>query len=197
MQKKSALILVDVQNDFCPGGALAVRDGDQVVPVLNRYIEKFSQARLPIVATRDWHPEKTSHFKSGGGPWPAHCIQQTQGAAFHRDLKLGEEVIVVSKGTAPDEDSYSAFQGRDFSGTTLAELLRRSGIETIFVGGLATDYCVKQTVLDGLRHGFRAVILGDAIRGVDLDPDDSRRALNEMSAAGAVTLVSFDDLRVE
>jgi nicotinamidase/pyrazinamidase len=197
MQKKSALIVVDVQNDFCPGGALGVRGGDQIVPVLNRYIEKFSRARLPIIATRDWHPEKTSHFKSGGGPWPAHCIRQTQGAEFHADLKLGEEAVVVSKGTAPDEDGYSAFQARDISGTTLAELLRRSGVETIFIGGLATDYCVKYTVLDGLQHGFRAVVLGDAIRGVDLDPNDSRRALNEMSAAGAVTLVSFDDLRVQ
>lgn len=197
MQKKSALIVVDVQNDFCPGGALGVRGGDQIVPVLNRYIEKFSRARLPIIATRDWHPEKTSHFKSGGGPWPAHCIRQTQGAEFHADLKLGEEAVVVSKGTAPDEDGYSAFQARDISGTTLAELLRRSGVETIFIGGLATDYCVKYTVLDGLQHGFCAVVLGDAIRGVDLDPNDSRRALNEMSAAGAVTLVSFDDLRVQ
>jgi nicotinamidase/pyrazinamidase len=197
MQKKSALIVVDVQNDFCPGGALGVRGGDQIVPVLNRYIEKFSRARLPIIATRDWHPEKTSHFKSGGGPWPAHCIRQTQGAEFHADLKLGEEAVVVSKGTAPDEDGYSAFQARDISGTTLAELLRRSGVETIFIGGLATDYCVKYTVLDGLQHGFRAVVLGDAIRGVDLDPNDSRRALNEMSAAGAVMLVSFDDLRVQ
>jgi nicotinamidase/pyrazinamidase len=197
MQKKSALIVVDVQNDFCPGGALGVRGGDQIVPVLNRYIEKFSRARLPIIATRDWHPEKTSHFKSGGGPWPAHCIRQTQGAEFHADLKLGEEAVVVSKGTAPDEDGYSAFQARDISGTTLAELLRRSGVETIFIGGLATDYCVKYTVLDGLQHGFRAVVLGDAIRGVDLDPNDSRRALNEMSAAGAVTLASFDDLRVQ
>jgi|SRR6266850_822400 len=197
MQKKSALIVVDVQNDFCPGGALGVRGGDQIVPVLNRYIEKFSQARLPIIATRDWHPEKTSHFKSGGGPWPAHCIRQTQGAEFHADLKLGEEAIVLSKGTAPDEDGYSAFQARNVSGTTLAELLRRSGVETIYIGGLATDYCVKYTVLDGLQHGFRAVVLGDAIRGVDLDPNDSRRALNEMSAAGAVTLVSFDDLCVQ
>jgi nicotinamidase/pyrazinamidase len=197
MQKKSALIVVDVQNDFCPGGALGVRGGDQIVPVLNRYIEKFSRARLPIIATRDWHPEKTSHFKSGGGPWPAHCIRQTQGAEFHADLKLGEEAVVVSKGTAPHEDGYSAFQARDISGTTLAELLRRSGVETIFIGGLATDYCVKYTVLDGLQHGFRAVVLGDAIRGVNLDPNDSRRALNEMSAAGAVTLASFDDLRVQ
>ena len=197
MQKKSALIVVDVQNDFCPGGALGVRGGDQIVPVLNRYIEKFSQVRLPIIATRDWHPEKTNHFKSGGGPWPAHCIRQTQGAEFHADLKLGEEAVVVSKGTAPDEDGYSAFQARDVSGTTLAELLRRSGVETIYIGGLATDYCVKYTVLDGLQHGFRAVVLGDAIRGVDLDPNDSRRALNDMSAAGAVTLVSFDDLRVQ
>jgi nicotinamidase/pyrazinamidase len=197
MQKKSALIVVDVQNDFCPGGALGVRGGDQIVPVLNRYIEKFSRARLPIFATRDWHPAKTTHFKAYGGMWPVHCVQGSRGAEFHADLKLAKEIVIISTGMAPDEEGYSGFQGRDASGTPLATALRDCGVDRIFVGGLATDYCVKYTVLDGLQHGFRAVVLGDAIRGVDLDPNDSRRALNEMSAAGAVMLVSFDDLRVQ
>ncbi len=196
MQQKHALIVVDVQNDFCPGGALAVRDGDAVVPILNRYIERFSQARLPVVATRDWHPEKTGHFKRFGGLWPEHCVQHTRGAEFHPSLKLGADAIIVSTGTAPDEDGYSAFQGKDSSGATLAELLRRRGVETIFVGGLATDYCVKHTVLDGLKHGLNVVVVVDAIRGVDLNPNDSQQALAEMNQAGATTISGIEALRL-
>ena len=185
MQDKDALLIVDVQNDFCPGGALAVADGDKVVPVLNRYIEGFKKARLPIIATRDWHPEKTSHFETHGGVWPPHCIQGTTGAAFHPGLGLPDDVVIVSKGMASDEDSYSGFQGRDEKGTPLADLLLRRGVERLFVGGLATDYCVKFTVLDGLKEGFKVVLLQDAIRGVDLKPADSERALAEMIRAGA------------
>ena len=196
MQQKQALIVVDVQNDFCPGGALAVREGDAVISILNRYIGKFSQACLPVIATRDWHPEKTTHFKNFGGLWPAHCVQHTKGAEFHPGLNLGADAIVVSKGTAPDEDSYSAFQGVDSSGVALTELLRQLGVETLYVGGLATDYCVKDTVLDGLKRGFKAVVLGDAIRGVDVNPTDSRRALAEMNDAGAITLNTIEELRL-
>ena len=196
MRGKDALIVVDVQNDFCPGGALAVRNGDDVVAVLNRYIEKFLEARLPIFATRDWHPEKTSHFKSYGGPWPTHCVQHSRGAEFHPGLRLGPGVVVVSKGAGADEDGYSGFQGRDSSGAPLAELLRERGVEVIFVGGLATDYCVKHTALDGIKQGFRVVLIGDAVRGVDLNPNDSARAVKEMSDAGGLTLGSFDDLHL-
>jgi nicotinamidase/pyrazinamidase len=196
MRGKDALIVVDVQNDFCPGGALAVQGGDEVVPVLNRYMARFAAAGLPIVATRDWHPQETSHFKSYGGVWPAHCVRETSGAAFHRDLRVGRDVVVVSKGTAADEDSYSAFQGKDDSGTPLAELLRKLGVERIFIGGLATDYCVKQTVLEGLNQGFTVVVLDDAIRGVNLNPDDSEKALVEMRQAGAATLASIDELSI-
>jgi len=196
MRGKDALIVVDVQNDFCPGGALAVRNGDDVVAVLNRYIEKFLEARLPIFATRDWHPEKTSHFNSYGGPWPTHCVQHSRGAEFHPGLRLGPGVVVVSKGAGADEDGYSGFQGRDSSGAPLAELLRERGVETIFVGGLATDYCVKHTALDGIKQGFRVVLIGDAVRGVDLNPNDSARAVKEMSDAGGLTLGSFDDLHL-
>lgn len=196
MREKAALIIVDVQNDFCPGGALAVQAGDEVVPVLNRYIDRFRAAGMPIVATRDWHPLKTAHFKNYGGVWPEHCVQESGGAAFHPNLKVSSDTIVVSKGTAPDEDSYSGFEGKDNAGTPLAELLRGLGVKRIFVGGLATDYCVKQTVIDGLQAGFAVVLLGDAIRGVNLTPDDSEKALREMRAAGAVTLASIDVLSI-
>jgi nicotinamidase/pyrazinamidase len=194
MREKAALIIVDVQNDFCPGGALAVAKGDEVVPVINRYIEKFAAARLPIIATRDWHPLKTTHFKNYGGVWPEHCVQDTAGAVFHSDLQLGSDVVVVSKGAAADDDSYSGFDGKDDAGTPLAELLREWGVQRIFVGGLATDYCVKHTVIDGLKAGFAVALLGDAIRGVNLTPDDSEKALGEMRAAGAVLLASIDGL---
>ncbi|MGH7826739.1 MAG: nicotinamidase [Candidatus Binatia bacterium] len=186
MQGKDALIIIDVQNDFCPGGALAVTDGDQVVPALNRYIEKFRRSNLPIIATRDWHPEKTRHFKAYGGLWPPHCIQGTKGAQFNADLALPNDTVIVSAGMAPDEEGYSGFEGRDDKGAGLADLLRAYGVERIFVGGLATDYCVKHTVLDGLKRGFKVVLLEDAVRGVNLKPDDSERAIQEMIRAGAV-----------
>jgi nicotinamidase/pyrazinamidase len=194
MQRKHALIVVDVQNDFCPGGALGVQNGDEIVSILNGYVDRFAAAGLPVVATRDWHPQKTRHFKDYGGVWPVHCVQETRGAAFHPDLKLPNNVIVVSKGTGADEDAYSAFQGKDGSGTALADLLRESGVQNLFVGGLATDYCVKQTALDGLEQGFKVVVLGDAIRGVNLKPSDSEKALIEMREAGAATIGSIDEL---
>jgi nicotinamidase/pyrazinamidase len=185
MASKDALIVVDVQNDFCPGGTLAVADGDQVVPVLNRYIDQFIKAGLPIFATRDWHPEKTSHFTTGGGPWPPHCVQGSKGAEFHPDLKLPLGTVMVSAGTGADEDGYSGFLGRDENGAKLADLLRQRVIERIFIGGLATDYCVKHTVLDGLKEGFKVVLLADSVRGVNLKPGDSARAIEEMRNAGA------------
>ncbi|MGH7887716.1 MAG: bifunctional nicotinamidase/pyrazinamidase, partial [Candidatus Binatia bacterium] len=190
MEKKAALVIVDVQNDFCPGGALAVADSDRVIGPLNRYIERFAKDTLPIVATRDWHPEKTTHFKAFGGVWPAHCVQGTFGAEFHRALKLGGEATIVSKGMAADSDSYSGFDAVDCAGVGLADLLNRAGVTRIYVGGLATDYCVKQTVLDGLQRGFEVVLLKDAIRGVDLAPGDSTRALREMLDAGAKVVES-------
>jgi nicotinamidase/pyrazinamidase len=188
MQEKDALIIIDVQNDFCPGGSLAVRGGDEVVPVLNKYINQFNQAKLPIFATRDWHPEKTKHFKAFGGLWPSHCVQGTHGAEFHNDLALPPDVIVVSAGMGYDEEGYSGFDGKDDKGVGLADLLREHGVERLFVGGIATDYCVKATVLDALKSGFKAVLLQDAVRGVNLQPDDSERAIAEMVRAGASTL---------
>src|SRR5215467_911723 len=185
MLSKDALIVVDVQNDFCPGGALAVKDGDQVIPALNRHIDKLTKAGSPIFATRDWHPAKTSHFNTSGGPWPPHCIQGSKGSQFHPDLKLPPHTVIVSAGMGSDEDGYSGFLGIDDSGVKLSELLRLRGIERICVGGLATDYCVKHTVLDGLKEGFEVVLLEDATRGVNLQPGDSERAVEEMIRAGA------------
>jgi nicotinamidase/pyrazinamidase len=185
MQGKDALIIVDVQNDFCPGGALAVSEGDKVIPVLNRWIQKFAQADLPVFATRDWHPQNTRHFKTNGGQWPPHCIQGSPGAQFHPRLALPKDAVIISAGMEPDEEGYSGFEGRDNSGKVLADLLREKNVERLFVGGLATDYCVKHTVLDGLKEGFKVVFLEDASRGVNLAPDDSKHAIEEMLRAGA------------
>ncbi|OGQ84574.1 MAG: nicotinamidase [Deltaproteobacteria bacterium RIFCSPLOWO2_12_FULL_60_19] len=194
MKGKDALLIIDVQNDFCPGGALAVADGDQVVPALNRYIEKFRRRKLPILATRDWHPVKTRHFKAFGGLWPPHCIQGSKGAEFRADLRLPSDAVVVSAGMSPDEEGYSGFDGRDDRGIELADLLRRLRVERIYVGGLATDYCVKHTVLDGVKHGFQVVLLEDASRGVNLKPGDAERAVAEMVQAGAAKIGGVEAL---
>lgn len=194
MQKKAALIIVDVQNDFCPDGALAVPTGDAVVPALNRYIARFKAAQLPVFATRDWHPARTTHFKEFGGDWPAHCVQGTEGAEFHADLQLGQDAVIISKGVEADGDAYSGFQGTDAAGVSLAERLQRQGIEQVFIGGLATDYCVKATALDGIKLGFDVLLLGDAVRGVNLGPEDSNLALREMTAAGAKIVATSEEL---
>lgn len=194
MEKKAALLVVDVQNDFCPGGSLAVAAGDRVALTINRYIERFTAAGAPVIASRDWHPAQTSHFKAYGGIWPVHCVQNTHGAEFHASLQLGPAVTVVSKGVAPDVDSYSGFDAVDDKGASLVALLRAGGVEQLYVGGLATDYCVKQTVLDGLKHGFDVVVLLDAIGGVDLAPGDATRALEEMRLAGARSIGGVNEL---
>ena len=181
----SALLVIDVQNDFCPGGSLPVADGHRVVAELNRYIEAFQAAGRPIFASRDWHPTRTTHFIEHGGAWPAHCVQGTPGAEFHPDLRLPAETVVVSKGMGAEEDSYSAFEARDEEGRPLAQLLADRGVRRLYLGGLATDYCVKHSTLDARRAGFEVVVLSDAVRGVDVQPGDSERAIEEMRAAGA------------
>lgn len=181
----SALLVVDVQNDFCPGGSLPVADGDQVVGAMNRYIEAFLAVGRPIFASRDWHPAQTTHFKELGGVWPVHCVQGTPGAEFHPELRLPTEAVVVSKGMGADEDNYSAFEARDEAGRPLPELLADRGVRRLYVGGLATDYCVKHSALDALRTGLQVTLLVDAMRGVDVKPGDSERATDEMRAAGA------------
>ncbi|HEX2228575.1 MAG TPA: bifunctional nicotinamidase/pyrazinamidase [Candidatus Binatia bacterium] len=187
-----ALIIVDVQNDFCPGGALGVADGDRVIFPINRLSAEFERAGLPIIVTRDWHPERTTHFNTQGGPWPPHCVQGTWGAEFHPDLAFRRNAVIVSKGVEADSDSYSAFDAVDANGTPLARLLRNRGVNRLLIGGLATDYCVKQTALDALRHGFEVMVLEDAVRGVDLRPGDSQRALDETKRAGAELRSSAD-----
>ena len=182
---RDALMIVDVQNDFCPGGSLAVPAGDAVVPVLNRCAALFAAQGAAVFASRDWHPERTSHFKAHGGVWPPHCVQGTRGAAFHPELLLPAGAEVVSKGMDPTEDAYSCFQARTQSGRDFATALRERGVRRLFVGGLATDYCVKATVLDALAAGFEAVVLEDAVRAVELRPGDGDRALQEMTDAGA------------
>jgi len=187
MEKGTALLIVDLQNDFCSGGTLAVPDGDDVVPVLNRYIGLFGGQGLPVFASRDWHPEQSHHFREGGGIWPIHCVQGSLGARFHPDLRLPEDVVVVSKGMDAKEDGFSAFEGVTLDGRDFLGCLREMAVEHLYVGGLATDYCVKNTVLDALHHGFRVTLLLDAVRGVDLMSGDSEGAIREMVTAGAVT----------
>jgi len=185
--RKSALLLVHLQNDFCPGGALAVAGGDQVIPVANACIRYFASEGFPIVATRDWHPENHCSFHAQGGPWPPHCVQGSRGAQFHPDLKMPPGTLIVSGATNPRKEAYSGFDG-----TSLEDRLEDLGAQTLFVLGLATDYCVKQTVLDACQRGFRVVVLEDGIRGIDAHPGDSHQALQEMQAAGAVIAQSTD-----
>jgi nicotinamidase/pyrazinamidase len=187
IDKHTALVVVDVQKDFCPGGALAVHEGDRVVPVLNKYIEKFRKADSPIIYTRDWHPSSHSSFRDQGGPWPQHCIRNTQGAKFHPDLAKPRPEEIVSKADKKDE-AYSFFQG-----TELAGKLRQRGIRRLLVGGLATDYCVRASVLDARRHRVEVCVLSDAIRGVELKSGDVERALRDMERAGARS-ATFEDV---
>jgi nicotinamidase/pyrazinamidase len=181
----SALLIIDVQKDFCAGGALAVPNGDRVVPPLNRYIADAVKRGWSVYASRDWHPPVTKHFREYGGQWPPHCVQGTEGAAFHDDLQLPPSVIVISAGDSPDSDGYSAFEGHVPDGTPLVDDLRNRGVRHLYVGGLATDYCVRHSVLDALRAGFDVKVLPDAIAGIDVTAGDSQRAVDEMRAAGA------------
>jgi len=190
---RDALIVVDVQNDFCPGGALGVPDGHRIVPVLNRYAERFAALGAPVFASRDWHPAETTHFRAFGGVWPHHCVEDTPGAAFHPELRLPEGAQVVSKGMDPREDAYSCFQAETSDGVPFAAVLGEHGVSRLFIGGLATDYCVKATVVDGTRAGFEVIVLEDAVAAVDLAPGDGVRALDEMRAAGA-RLIRVSDL---
>jgi len=180
-----ALLVVDIQNDFCPGGALGVPDGDAIIPRVNRMIALFERRGLPVLFTRDWHPRVTKHFKEFGGAWPAHCVQRTKGARFHRDLVMPKGAIILSKGMDPEQDSYSAFQAFTDRGRDLESALHELDVGELFICGLATDYCVRATTLDSLRRGLGVRVLRDAIRGVDLKPGDSEMAIKEMRLNGA------------
>ena len=183
----TALLVVDVQNDFAdPAGSLSVSGGEEVVLVANREIERALDAGALVVYTQDWHPESTPHFQKDGGIWPVHCVQGTWGADFHPDLKVVGEI--VRKGTG-GEDGYSGFTVRnprsdEVEGTALESILRARGVERLVVMGLATDYCVKETALDGAAKGFDTVVLLEGIRAVDLRPGDGDRALDEVKRAG-------------
>lgn len=172
-----ALLLVDVQIDFCPGGALPIVEGDTVVPVLNRWIEAAAEARVPVYASRDWHPRGHLSFTDAGGEWPPHCLQDSAGARFHPDLRLPDSTVVVTKGTRVDRDQYSAFDE-----TGLADELKKRGVKRVWVGGLAQDVCVRATALDARRHGFDTIVVRDATRPVTSAGGD--RANAEMSEAG-------------
>ncbi len=178
-----ALIIVDVQNDFCLGGALAVPRGDEVVPVVNRLLAQ----RWLSVATMDWHPAEHSSFEPHGGPWPPHCVQHTTGADLHRELDTSKVQLVITKGSNPDQDAYSGFQGTD-----LARILRDRGVHRVVVCGIATDYCVRATAQDALHEGFEVLLLEDAIRGVEVQPGDCQQAIEELRQAGATVIVSAD-----
>ena len=193
---RDALLLVDVQNDFCPGGALGISEGDRIVPLANWYARLFERRGLPVFASRDWHPAVTSHFQAYGGVWPPHCVQNTRGAEFHPQLSLPENSIVVSKGMDPSEDAYSAFQAQTAEGETLADALRERGVQRLFIGGLATDYCVKATTLDAVNAGFEVVVLEDSVKGIDLNPGDIARAVAEMEEHGART-ATLDTVEME
>ncbi|MVF22467.1 nicotinamidase [Methylocaldum sp. BRCS4] len=173
-----ALIVVDVQNDFCAGGALPVENGDAVVPVLNRWIEAATKANVPVYASRDWHPVGHVSFQESGGPWPPHCLQDSAGALFHPDLKLPDSAIIVTKGVRFDQDQNSAFDQ-----TGLARHLRKAGIRRLWIGGLAEDVCVLATVLDARTEGFEVMVIRDATRPVT--PQGGEKARREMQDAGA------------
>lgn len=181
---KPALLIIDLQNDFCPGGSLPVPHGDAIVPWVNRAIRLFEHRGLPIVASRDWHPRETRHFKEFGGAWPPHCIQGTKGARFHPGLMLPKGAVVVSKGMDPEEDSYSAFQALSSKGRDLESVLHELSVGEVFVCGLATDYCVRASALDAFKRGFGVRVLKDAVRGVEVKPGDSEAAMRELKAVG-------------
>lgn len=185
LQPGDALVLVDVQNDFLPGGALPVLDGDRIVPPINHWLARMAQARLRTFATRDWHPQDHCSFRTRGGPWPPHCIAGTPGADFPGTIHWSQlnPPTVINKGTHPDADAYSGFEGTD-----LHAQLHSAGIKRLFIAGLATDYCVLNTVLDARALGYEVWVLEPATRPVELHPGDGARALTKMRAAGATTL---------
>jgi len=182
ISEKAALLIIDVQNDFCPGGSLGVKDGDAIIPVINRLLAlREGNHHFLVIASRDWHPQGTRHFEK----WPQHCIAGTRGAEFHPDLKLPADTIIVSKGQTEISDGYSAFDGGTADGRSLEQVLDDRNIEVLYIVGLATDYCVKETVIDSRAQKYaRNVYLG-AIRAVDMVPGDGQRAIDAMLASGA------------
>jgi nicotinamidase/pyrazinamidase len=190
MGRRPALIVVDVQRDFCPDGALPVKQGDQIIEPVNRLSSLFEKKGFPIFLTRDWHPANHCSFRSRGGPWPPHCVKNTPGAEFHPSLHVPKGATVISKGMKKDVEAYSGFQG-----TELAELLKDKGVEELYVVGLATDYCVKNTVSDGISNGFKVNVVSECVKGVNVKPTDSANAFRSMVAKGARETTSESVIR--
>jgi nicotinamidase/pyrazinamidase len=184
-----ALLVVDMQYDFLPGGSLGVPRGDEVLAPVNRLLALYGERGLPVYASRDWHPADHVSFAARGGPWPPHCVAGTPGAAFPEALSMPPQAVVISKAVTADTDAYSAFNG-----TGLAEQLKERGVRRVAVCGLATDYCVLNTALDAIEAGFQTLVLLDAMRAVEVAPGDGARAIGRMVAAGAVA-VEVDALR--
>ena len=207
---RKALIVVDVQNDFCEGGALEVKRGDEIIPIINKLID--ANCFDKIVATQDWHPRNHKSFATNHRGkneydiiklsginqvlWPDHCVQRTKGSRFHKELMLGNSYKVFKKGMNPNIDSYSGFYDNDrLSSTGLSEYLKRESISAIYIVGLATDYCVKFTALDSVKEGFKTFVIKDAIKGVNVNKDDSRLAIAEMRARGIKIITSRSVLK--
>jgi nicotinamidase/pyrazinamidase len=186
ISRYAALLLVDIQNDFCPGGALAVKEGDQIVPVVNRLMGLFPL----VISTQDWHPPNHVSFKARGGPWPPHCVKESRGAALHSGLRTDRIANHFRKASEPDRDAYSEFEGVDSQGRSLDQFLRERGVRELYAVGLATDYCVRATVLDGLRLGYAVHPVIDAMRAVEVKPGDGARAIDEMVRNGAQPVTS-------
>jgi len=195
-EPKAALLVVDIQKDFCAGGALAAPGGVEIIPAINRHVAAARRRGIPVYATRDWHPPRTTHFKEYGGDWPPHCVQGTPGAQFHPDLTLPPDAIIINKGDDPHRHGYSAFDGHTSDGKPLLNDLRDRHITRVYVAGIATDYCVRESALDALRVGLEVRVLPDAIAGIDVRPGDVQRALDEISAAGAQLVPTLDGERV-
>ncbi len=187
LDEHDALLITDIQVDFLPGGALPVANGNEIIPVVNNYIQHFEVAGGNVIASRDWHPANHSSFKSQGGPWPAHCVQGTEGAKISPQLKLPDHTVIISKATDPKHEAYSAFDS-----TNLDNQLRELGVKRLFVAGLATDYCVVNTVLDARKLGFETYVLMDATLGINVNPGDIDRAVESMRIQGAKQITDAD-----
>ena len=190
IESTDALLITDIQNDFLPGGTLPIEGGDEIIPVLNEYARRFEDSKAHVFASRDWHPAKHISFLAQGGQWPPHCVQNTKGAEFSPELKLPQPIVVISKATNPEHESYSVFDGTSFE-----HELKMCEIKRLFIGGLATDYCVVNTVLDALKLGYDTVVLLDATLGINTQPGDVDQAIQTMLKAGAkqMTIADFPD----